>query len=123
MYEAVEKRVKQFFDSSGLTVAKLSRAIGVTERSLGNKLRGERKFGIDDLCRLLKEFPALSAEWLLRGDGCPEKLANPGLPDDAKLAQFYKNRYEYETEHLKLLLAERDREIRELECRLISKSQ
>lgn len=69
MEEVVLQRVRQFMKIENISIRELSKRFKITESTLGGKLNGSRKIDIEVVSLILREFPNLSAEWLLRGEG------------------------------------------------------
>lgn len=53
----------------GLTISALASAMDCQERTLRDYLAGRSEPKFSSIQKLLKSFPSLSAEWLLRGNG------------------------------------------------------
>ena len=65
----VLKRLKQFIDYKGIKVSAFEKAIGMSNASFGKSLKNGGTIGADKLENILKTYPELNADWLLRGDG------------------------------------------------------
>ena len=82
MESAVNKRVMTYLKSKSITIKNLASIIGVNEKTLGNKLTGRIRLDLETILAILSSFDALSAEWLLRGQGSIERSA---LSSDTEL--------------------------------------
>jgi len=67
MEKDVTQRVNKFVRVSNLTIQMLAESINMNRNTLAGKLNGSRGMDIDTLEAIMKKFPLLSAEWLLRG--------------------------------------------------------
>ena len=63
------KRIKQFIDYKGIAVSAFEKSIGMANASFGKSLKNGGTIGADKLEIILKVYPDLNAEWLLRGVG------------------------------------------------------
>lgn len=80
MEDIVLQRVRQFMKKEGISIRELSKRFDMTESTLGGKLNGSRKIDIEVVSFILRDFPDLSAEWLLRGEGNMYKSKNYDQP-------------------------------------------
>lgn len=64
----IMSRIEEFYKSIGLTENKFSSEIGVPQKTLNNYANG-RTLPLGVVYLILEKFPALSAEWLMRGTG------------------------------------------------------
>lgn len=121
---SLSDRIAKILKYSDLNASGFAKLIGcTTTQAVYDLLKGKTKSLSPSMqTKILSYMPNLRLEWLLCGEGAMLK-ADPDLPDAEKVAEFYKSRYEFEIEGLKRLLEERDKKIRELECRLISNAQ
>lgn len=65
----VLERIKQYIDNKGITIAAFERSVGMSNASFGKSLKSNGGIGSDKLENILKVYPDLSSEWLLRGEG------------------------------------------------------
>lgn len=63
------QRIKQLLKFKGLSVADFAIKIGLAPDTLSNYLQGRRKLSLVTIEAILKAFPEVSAEWLMRGNG------------------------------------------------------
>lgn len=62
-------RLKEFIDYKGLSVAAFERSIGMANASFGKSLKKGGAIGTDKLENILRTYPELSPQWLLKGEG------------------------------------------------------
>ncbi|GAB4337801.1 MAG: hypothetical protein OHK0038_16290 [Flammeovirgaceae bacterium] len=79
----IQQRIALFIDSLGISKQRLELKLGLSNGLLGKIIKYENSFRIDLLSKMLKLYPNLSAEWLLRGEG--EMLRFPNRPIDDSL--------------------------------------
>ncbi|MCF8225877.1 MAG: helix-turn-helix domain-containing protein [Bacteroidales bacterium] len=65
----MKDRIIQLLDAEHLSSAKFADIIGVQRSSISHIISGRNKPSFDFLQKTLKEFPMISAEWLLLGRG------------------------------------------------------
>lgn len=83
MEEFVTQRVNEFRHSLGLSILAFSKAIEVGQQTLHKQLKEDGcGVSITTVANILKYYPDLSAEWLLRGEGEMKK------GDEWKVTQF-----------------------------------
>ena len=63
------KRINELIIASNLTSRAFAIACGIKYTTLNNYLPGRRAVALDTVDLILKAFPNVSAEWLLRGEG------------------------------------------------------
>ncbi len=63
------KRINELIIASNLTSRAFAIACGIKYTTLNNYLTGRRAVALDTVDLILKAFPNVSAEWLLRGEG------------------------------------------------------
>lgn len=63
------ERVKEIINQKGMTVANFALAIGMSPGTIEGYYQGRRKLSLEAVDAILRTFPDVSAEWLLRGDG------------------------------------------------------
>lgn len=100
----VLERIKEFIDSQGITVASFEKAVGLSNSSFRKTLQSGKGMGSDKLENILKVYPNLSAEWLLRGEGPMIHSETPA--SDRKLLEICKRLVE--------IFAEKEETIQEL---------
>lgn len=76
----------------------------------------EKSIGYNKLKNILDAYPSVSAEWLMRGEGEMNRVKGDSNHINVQLAQGVANSNSYnacmqEVEHLKALLAEKERTI------------
>lgn len=62
-------RFKKYIDTKGIKNAQAERDCGLSNGLIKSALSAGSAFGSDKLEKILKAYPDLSAEWLLRGTG------------------------------------------------------
>ena len=100
----VLERLKEFIDSQGITIASFEKAVGLSNSSFRKALQSGNGIGSDKLENILKVYPDLSSEWLLRGEG--PMLRSEAAPSDMKLLELCKRLVE--------IFAEKEETIQEL---------
>ena len=63
------KRIKQYIDFKGVTVAAFERSIGMSNASFGKSLKNGGTIGADKLEKLLNIYTDINPTWLLTGVG------------------------------------------------------
>jgi hypothetical protein len=66
---SIPQRIALFVDSLGISKQRLELKLGLSNGLLGKIIKYENSFRIDLLDKMLKLYPNLSSEWLLRGEG------------------------------------------------------
>lgn len=69
MEENVIQRIRLFMKDCKISVTKLSSIINVPQTTLNRQLSGTGEIPYYTIEQLIANFPNLSAEWLLRGNG------------------------------------------------------
>lgn len=86
MENNVTQRIREFMESTGLSILAFANSIGVPQSTLNQQLNGRngKNIGvqISVITATLEAYPDLSAEWLLRGEGEMKK------GDEWKVTQF-----------------------------------
>ena len=100
----VLERLKEFIDSQGITIASFEKVVGLSNSSFRKALQSGNGIGSDKLENILKVYPDLSSEWLLRGEG--HMLRSEAAPSDMKLLELCKRLVE--------IFAEKEETIQEL---------
>lgn len=62
-------RINELIIALNLTSRAFAIACGIKYTTLNNYLTGRRAVGYDSIDAILRNFPNVSAEWLMRGDG------------------------------------------------------
>lgn len=65
----IVKRLKEYIDYKGISVAAFERSIGMSNASFGKSLKNNGAIGTDKLENILSEYPDISPTWLLTGEG------------------------------------------------------
>ena len=72
------QRLKQITKTKAGSVKKLAEALGISENTIEGYMRGKNKVALNFIVDVLKTYPDISAEWLLRGEGDMYRNANNG---------------------------------------------
>ena len=65
----VLKRLKEYIDIKGLSIAAFERSIGMSNASFGKSLKNNGAIGSDKLENILSVYPDINPDWLLTGRG------------------------------------------------------
>jgi transcriptional regulator with XRE-family HTH domain len=65
----IKERIKTLISSEGLTPSKFADIIGVQRSGISHILSGRNKPGLDVLYKILANFPDISGDWLITGEG------------------------------------------------------
>lgn len=65
----IVKRLKEYIDFKGISIAAFERSIGMSNASFGKSLKNNGAIGTDKLENILFEYPDISPIWLLTGEG------------------------------------------------------
>lgn len=83
MKEVVLQRVKDFIEKKGVSKNAFAKSLGMEQTTVNNQLIGKRGMSIDLILSFLHNYPDISAEWLLRGNGemfLKEENKEPAAP-------------------------------------------
>lgn len=69
MKDSVLQRVIELISSLNLSKNAFASQIGMEQTTVNNQLIGKRSISIDLILNILRSFPEVNAEWLMRGDG------------------------------------------------------
>ena len=69
MEDSIKQRVIQIIRQYKLSVTAFSKQIDIAQPTLNRQITGENAMSLATVESLLKHFPDISAEWLLRGKG------------------------------------------------------
>ena len=72
---SVNQRIKDYLAEKRWTVNQLSKAIDLSQPTVSRQIAGSVTLGAELIGGILRVFPELSAEWLLRGTGKMESEA------------------------------------------------
>ena len=77
MKDIVTQRVKEFMENENITTNALAVRLGLYQQTLSKQLKEDGcGVSLTTIVGILQAYPDLSAEWLLRGDGCMERGGN-----------------------------------------------
>lgn len=93
----VLKRLKEFIDANGLSIAAFEKSIGMSNASFGKSLKNNGAIGSDKLENILTVYPDINPDWLLTGRGSmlkseevvPRSDKEAILPAKKNLIPFY----------------------------------
>ena len=69
MESIVAQRIKAVLDGRQISIAAFAKRIGMQQVTCNRQIRGDQAVSLGVLEGFLREFPDVSAEWLLRGKG------------------------------------------------------
>lgn len=69
MENSVSDRINYFIRENGISIASLSKELGMVQTTLNRQLNGSSVLSSSVVEGVISLFPGLSAEWLLRGEG------------------------------------------------------
>ena len=69
-------RVKEIITQAGLSDRAFALRCGITQNTLSRQLTGVSELSLSTINSILNNFPDVSAEWLLRGEGGMYKSQN-----------------------------------------------
>ncbi len=87
MENLVAQRIKSVLDENQISIAAFAKRIGMQQVTCNRQIRGDQAVSLGLIEGFLREFPKISAEWLLRGNGSilintqPESLCKNDLPN------------------------------------------
>lgn len=73
------QRLKQITKTKAGSVKKLAEALGISENTIEGYMRGKNKVALNFIVDVLRTYPDISAEWLLRGEGDMYRNANSNV--------------------------------------------
>lgn len=65
--QEITERVKKVMDENDLSSSQMADKIGVQRSAMSHVLSGRNKPSLDFVLKVLKSFPNISSEWLLKG--------------------------------------------------------
>lgn len=77
MENNVRQRVIAFLKAKRISVNALSKEVNLKQNTLNGQLNGTAPLSFITISALITQYPELSAEWLLRGEGQMEKTDSP----------------------------------------------
>lgn len=70
-------RIRQLVSQMGLSTRAFALKCGLRQNTVSNQLNGMRELSLQTVMAILNSFSQVSAEWLMRGEGEPYKVAQP----------------------------------------------
>jgi len=74
------KRIKSLISVKNLSASQFADLLGVQRSSISHILSGRNKPSLDFILKITEHFPAVSLEWLLKGDGEMFNLEGNSVP-------------------------------------------
>ena len=74
----IKERIRLLISAKGLTPSKFADIIGVQRSGISHILSGRNKPGLDVLYKILANFPDISGDWLITGEGDMVKAKQKG---------------------------------------------
>lgn len=74
MDNTVLQRVNEFISKSGLSITSLSKTFGIVQTTLNRQIKGETQLSASTIEAILTNYPNISAEWIMRGEGAMERI-------------------------------------------------
>ena len=65
----IVRRIKQFIDAKGISIASFERSIGMSNASFGKSYKNGGAIGSDKIENILSVYPDINPSWLLTGRG------------------------------------------------------
>lgn len=69
MESSIIQRINAFLRENSISVNALAKRINVAQPTLNPQLRGDRSLSSAIVEKILREYPEVSAEWIMRGNG------------------------------------------------------
>lgn len=88
------KRIKEYIDHKGISIAKFERSIGMSNASFGRSLKNGGAIGTDKLENILNVYPDIDPAWLLKGIGEMTLEGDTPDPKDTSTVNLLLNRIE-----------------------------
>ncbi|MBN1988648.1 MAG: helix-turn-helix transcriptional regulator [Bacteroidales bacterium] len=77
MEQGISTRLQVIFEMEGITASIFADKIGVQRSAISHILSGRNKPGFDLLQKIIANYPNISTEWLISGNGEPYKQPAP----------------------------------------------
>ncbi len=88
--ETTLQRLKIFIEFKEFNISRFEKFVGFSNGSLASQMKNNKTIGVDKIEKILKNFPDLSSDWLLKGEGEMLKLLD--FPNDVSpKSARYKN--------------------------------
>lgn len=79
---SVNQRIKEFLKFKRISINALCKELNLKQSTINSQLNGSAMLSVESVLPIISAFPALSTEWLFRGNG---KMEIPDGPDDPEL--------------------------------------
>lgn len=97
---SIYQRVIEFFNTLSISRSAFASILELPQSTVNNYMRGSRIIPIEFIEAMLKRYPDLSAEWLMRGNG--DMFLSPDECQDESIIQVLQHRVdELESEYKK----------------------
>lgn len=83
----LHERLNEVLRYSGLSVRAFSIKCGINQPTLDRQIKGLRGISIETIVSVLRAFPEISSEWLMRGEG---EMLIQNKPNSAELERIDK---------------------------------
>ena len=90
MENVVAQRIKSVLDINQISIAAFAKRIGMQQVTCNRQIRGDQAVSLGLIEGFLREYPNVSAEWLLRGKGSTDYQYKNDLQDES----IWKAKYE-----------------------------
>ena len=80
----IVRRIKQFIDAKGISIASFERSIGMSNASFGKSYKNGGAIGSDKIENILSVYPDINPSWLLTGSGKMLKSEEAAATDNKK---------------------------------------
>lgn len=91
MESSVLQRVNAIISTIGMSITSLSKDFGIVQTTLNRQIKGDTQLSAYTIEAILHQYPDVSAEWLLRGEGQMEKVCNQSIGDISNSAAIGNN--------------------------------
>lgn len=78
MNSTVLQRVNEFISKSKISITSLSKTFGIVQTTLNRQIKGETQLSASTIEAILTNYPNISAEWIMRGEGAMERTQQIG---------------------------------------------
>ena len=89
----IKERILQILDDNALSVNRASKIFEMPQRTLNRQLNEQGSVSTELICAVYKNFPAVSLDWLLGGEGEMYKSQShpPAIADAVEISPYYGN--------------------------------
>ncbi|MBS4012359.1 MAG: helix-turn-helix transcriptional regulator [Bacteroidetes bacterium] len=98
----INKRIEVLIQNLGLNINSFSKKIGIQNNvTIGNIIKGRQSPGYTTIMMILKTFPNLNTDWLIKGEG---NMFNDNATEES-VSMVHEKEIQYKTESLSITLA------------------